>query len=110
MLVGLSGGKDSLTLLNLLLALQKKAPIKFHIGVCTVDPMTVGFQPLPLKVSVAHLPISILDAPGESMGNLSGMIVLQGYIAGTLGLDYHFESQPIIAEAETGRGGSNSAG
>ena len=71
-LVGLSGGKDSLTMLQMLLALQRKAPIKFDIGVCTVDPMTEAFDPSPLKK----------------------------YVAQTLKLPYFFESQPIIDSAE----------
>jgi tRNA 2-thiocytidine biosynthesis protein TtcA len=61
-------GKDSLTLLQLLLALRRKAPIAFEVGVCTVDPLTDGFNPAPL----------------------------QSYVRDTLGLPYHFEQQPII--------------
>jgi len=40
LLLGLSGGKDSLSLLHCLLEFQKKLPIKFDIEVCTIDPMT----------------------------------------------------------------------
>ena len=44
-LVGLSGGKDSLSLLHGLLALQKRAPIRFEIGAVTVDPQTPEYDP-----------------------------------------------------------------
>ena len=37
-MVALSGGKDSMTLLHLLLHFQKVAPIKFTVGAVTVDP------------------------------------------------------------------------
>ncbi len=48
LLLGLSGGKDSLTLLHVLLEFQKKLPIKFDIEVCTIDPVTPSFDPSPL--------------------------------------------------------------
>ena len=48
LLLGLSGGKDSLSLLHCLLAFQRKLPIKFDIEVCTIDPMTDSFDPSPL--------------------------------------------------------------
>ena len=48
-LLGLSGGKDSLTLLHVLHALQKKLHFKFEIGAMTVDPQTEAFDPKPLK-------------------------------------------------------------
>lgn len=48
-LVGLSGGKDSLTLLYILQHLQRIAPVKFEIGACTVDPSHPEYNPLPLK-------------------------------------------------------------
>ncbi|NOX07949.1 MAG: tRNA 2-thiocytidine biosynthesis protein TtcA [Gammaproteobacteria bacterium] len=66
-LLGLSGGKDSLTLLNILRHLQACAPVKFEIGVITVDPMTKDFDPSPLKPYVTNM-----------------------------GLPYFFESQPIM--------------
>ena len=46
LLLGLSGGKDSMSLLHVLLKFQKKLPIKFEIEVCTIDPMTPSFDPL----------------------------------------------------------------
>ena len=71
-LLGLSGGKDSLTLLQILLHLQKKAPVKFELAACTVDPQSPEFDPSPLK----------------------------GYLA-DLGVPYFYESQPIVESAAT---------
>lgn len=48
LLLGLSGGKDSLSLLHILLEWRRKSPIKFDIEVCTIDPMTPSFDPSPL--------------------------------------------------------------
>jgi hypothetical protein len=55
LLLGLSGGKDSLSLLHCLLELKKKLPIRFDIEVCTVDPMTTSFDPSPLIPYVQSL-------------------------------------------------------
>lgn len=69
-LLGLSGGKDSLTLLHALLHLQRHAPIRFEVGAVTVDPQIPGFDPHPLK----------------------------GYLA-ELGVPYFFIGQPIADDA-----------
>ena len=45
MMLGLSGGKDSLTMLHCLLALQRRSPVKFELACVTVDPQTTGFDP-----------------------------------------------------------------
>jgi tRNA 2-thiocytidine biosynthesis protein TtcA len=45
LLLGLSGGKDSLSLLHVLRALQAKSPIKFDLAAATVDPCIEGFDP-----------------------------------------------------------------
>lgn len=55
LLLGLSGGKDSLTLLHCLLEFQRKLPTKFEIEVCTIDPMTPSFDPSPLIPYVESL-------------------------------------------------------
>lgn len=55
LLLGLSGGKDSMTLLHCLLELQRKLPINFIIEVCTIDPMTPSFDPSPLIPYVESL-------------------------------------------------------
>ncbi len=54
-LLGLSGGKDSLTLLQLLLHFQRHAPISFELGVVTVDPQAEGFDPSPMIPYVESL-------------------------------------------------------
>lgn len=69
-MLGLSGGKDSLTLLHMLLELKRRAPFKFDIVCATVDPQADGFDPS----------------------------ALQPYVAG-LGVEYYYESQPVIQRA-----------
>lgn len=69
-LVGVSGGKDSLTLLNMLLKAQKFLPFKFEVGAVTVDPQTLEFDPSPLKLYMAEL-----------------------------GVKYFYDSQPLISIA-----------
>ena len=54
-LLGVSGGKDSLSLLHILLHLQKCAPLHFDLGVVTVDPQVEGFDPSPLKQVMSDL-------------------------------------------------------
>jgi len=70
-LVGLSGGKDSLSLLHVLLHLQRHAPVKFEVAALTVDPMVEGFEPAQLKPYLAKL-----------------------------GVPYFFEAQPIMELAK----------
>lgn len=71
-LLGLSGGKDSLVLLHLLLYFQRVAPIKFHLGAVTIDPQTGTFDPSPLIPYMA-----------------------------SLGVDYFLRKEPIMSLAES---------
>ena len=57
-LLGLSGGKDSLSLLHILLHLQRHAPISFEVGAVTVDPQSEAFDPSPLTPY-----LKLLDVP-----------------------------------------------
>nr|WP_320131414.1 tRNA 2-thiocytidine(32) synthetase TtcA [uncultured Holophaga sp.] len=64
-LIGLSGGKDSWALLDLLMGLQRRAPIKFTLQALTIDPGFPGYNPDRIAEAcdergVSHL---ILDAP-----------------------------------------------
>jgi tRNA 2-thiocytidine biosynthesis protein TtcA len=75
-LLGLSGGKDSLSLLYILLHLQRAAPIPFGLGAVTVDPGVPGFDPSPLKGVLAELGVpyfyrtqAILQQATQHMGN-----------------------------------------
>ena len=70
-LLGLSGGKDSLALLHLLIHFQQVAPIKFELAAVTIDPQTGTFDPSPL------IPYMKL-----------------------LGIEYYFCKEPIMAMAE----------
>jgi len=47
-LLGVSGGKDSLSLLVILRYLRTYAPARFELGVVTVDPQVPRFDPSPL--------------------------------------------------------------
>lgn len=69
-LLGLSGGKDSLSLLHGLRHLQRRAPVKFQLAACTVDPRSPEYDPSPLKAYMADL-----------------------------GVPYFYESQPIVESA-----------
>ncbi|KAJ9465618.1 tRNA 2-thiocytidine biosynthesis protein TtcA [Diplonema papillatum] len=64
-LVGLSGGKDSLSLLFILLMLQKVSPVKFRVGAATVNPMTPEYDPSPLIPYMAQLGVeyAVLSQP-----------------------------------------------
>ena len=70
-LLGVSGGKDSLSLLHILLDLQKRAPVKFTLAACTVDPQSPDYDPT----------------------------VLKPYLT-SLGVPYFYESQPILEAAK----------
>ncbi len=72
LLLGVSGGKDSLSLLQILLHLQRHAPIRFQVGAVTVDPQIPGFDPCGLKPYMAEL-----------------------------GVPYFYHSEPIADEALT---------
>ena len=74
LVVGLSGGKDSLTLLFALLDLQRRAPVKFTISAATINPQTPSFDPSSL---IPYL--------------------------GSLGVTYHFISEPIVEDAAQGK-------
>ena len=72
LLLGISGGKDSLSLLHCLLHFQRHAPIHFDLGAITVDPQVEDFDPSGLKPYLAEL-----------------------------GIPYFYESQPIAEQAKT---------
>ena len=71
LLLGLSGGKDSLTLLHCLRHFQHHAPVRFELGAVTVDPQVEDYDPSSLKPYLAAL-----DIP------------------------YFYESQPIAEQAK----------
>jgi tRNA 2-thiocytidine biosynthesis protein TtcA len=59
-LIGLSGGKDSISLVHVLLQKRAVAPVKFEIGAITVDPQMQGFDPSPLKEYMRKLGVPLL--------------------------------------------------
>lgn len=69
-LIALSGGKDSLSLIHTLAHFRQHAPIHFDLGVVTIDPQSDDFDPSPLKPYVTQL-----------------------------GLDYYYVSEPVVALA-----------
>ena len=77
-LLGLSGGKDSLSLLHLLLHFQRHAPIKFEVAAMTVDPQSGEFDPSPL---IPYLK--------------------------SLGVEYFYVKEPILEMAESHMSGDS---
>ncbi|THB64284.1 MAG: tRNA 2-thiocytidine biosynthesis protein TtcA [Gammaproteobacteria bacterium] len=57
-LLGLSGGKDSMALLHTLAHLQKYAPVNFKLSTATINPLADGFEPTPLRTYVESMDIS----------------------------------------------------
>lgn len=77
-LLGLSGGKDSLSLLHILHHFQKHAPIHFDLAAMTVDPMAGDFDPSPmipylesLGMEYHYMREPIMDMAKEHMGKNS---------------------------------------
>lgn len=75
-LLGLSGGKDSLSLLYVLLDLQRRAPIRFELAAATVDPQSPEYDPSSLKPAMAALGVAyfyesypVLEQAKQSMEN-----------------------------------------
>ena len=75
-LVCVSGGKDSLTLLHVMLNIKKKIPFKIDVGAVTVDPMSEDFDPSPLINYMKSLGVpyffesdKILDNAKKSLQN-----------------------------------------
>ena len=78
LLLGVSGGKDSLALLQVLMHLKTYAPVKFELGVITVDPEVEGFDPKQLT---------------------------DYYTA--LGVPWHYQQQPIMEDAKQNMSGDS---
>lgn len=68
-LVGLSGGKDSWALLDVLMSLRRRAPVAFEVHGVTVDPGFPGYNPDRIAEVCERLgvPHRILDAPIDLM-------------------------------------------
>lgn len=75
-LLGLSGGKDSLTLLHVLLRMQQETRAPFDLAAATVDPSIEGFDPSWLQDYVPALGIPYFyrkqDIVGRALKNMRG--------------------------------------
>ena len=56
-LIAISGGKDSLSLIHVLKHFQSVSPVKFEIGGVTVDPQVKEYKPQPLVAYMKSLGI-----------------------------------------------------
>ncbi len=75
-LLAVSGGKDSLSLLHVLRHLRDKSPVRFELGAATVDPGIEGFDPSFLKEYVPGLGIPYFyrrqDIVGRALKTMRG--------------------------------------
>jgi len=77
-LVAVSGGKDSLTMLHVLLHLKRSAPVQFDVAAVTVDPQVDGYDPSHLVDYMKSLGVKlyyqsqpILERAVDHMGKVS---------------------------------------
>ena len=70
-LLGVSGGKDSLTLLHILRHVQKHAPFSFELAAITIDPQVETFSPAALKDYMTKLGVTYhyVEAPIVDLAN-----------------------------------------
>ncbi len=75
-LLGLSGGKDSLSLLQILRHFQRHAPVRFELGAVTIDPQSDSFSPRALipwmheqGIDYHYIEEPIVDIAGTHMDN-----------------------------------------
>ena len=70
-LLGVSGGKDSLTLLHILRHAQKHAPFSFDLAAITIDPQVDSFSPAALKDYMEKLGVTYhyVEAPIVTLAN-----------------------------------------
>jgi tRNA 2-thiocytidine biosynthesis protein TtcA len=106
-LLGLSGGKDSLSLLHLLRHFQRHAPIHFDLAAITIDPMSDSFDPSPLIPYMDSLGIPyfyerepIMDMAGTHMDKDSYCAFCARMKRGTMYRVAREEGYPVLALAQ----------
>jgi tRNA 2-thiocytidine biosynthesis protein TtcA len=69
-LVAISGGKDSLVMLDVLLRLQRRAPVRYELVPFTLDPGFPGFDTDAVRRQVARLGAELVVEPAPIAGIL----------------------------------------